>query len=62
MITVIMILAFIICTATTTQWVDSIHNPENAEFVAEIAFNKDITVYEVTQEMFNERYKDTLTK
>lgn len=36
--------------------VNSIHNPENKEFIEEIAFNEDISSEEVTQEMFNARY------
>ena len=39
-----------------TSWGDSIYNPENEEFVVEVAFNLDITVDEVTQEQFNDRY------
>jgi hypothetical protein len=35
---------------------NSIHNPENAEFVVEVAFNEGIKTTEVTQEMFNARY------
>ena len=37
-------------------WENSIYNPENKEFVVEVAFNLDITVNEVTQEQFNDRY------
>lgn len=40
----------------TGYWPDSILNPENSEFVTEIAFNLGIDNNEVTQEMFNERY------
>jgi hypothetical protein len=36
--------------------VDSIYNPENREYVEEIAFNEGISYEEVTQEMFNLRY------
>jgi hypothetical protein len=36
--------------------VNSISNPENAEFVNEVAFNKGIPTSSVTQEMFDERY------
>ena len=35
---------------------DSIKNPDNAEFVNEVAFNKGIKPSEVTQEQFNKRY------
>ena len=36
--------------------VNSIYNPENAEYVNEVAFNKGIPASSVTQEMFDERY------
>jgi len=43
---------------TTDQYdADDIHNPENDEYVNEIAFNEGISYEEVTQEMFNARYK-----
>ena len=41
---------------STGNWDDSIKNPNNEEFVTEIAFNLGIENNEVTQEMFNERY------
>jgi hypothetical protein len=45
-------------TTTTDQYdADSIHNPENREYVEEIAFNEEIAPEAVTQEMFNARYK-----
>jgi len=37
--------------------VNSISNPENAEFVEEVAFNEGIPASSVTQQMFDERYK-----
>ena len=40
----------------TVSWEDSIDNPENKEFVLEVAFNEGVETTEVTQEMFNERY------
>ena len=40
----------------TGYWPDSILNPENEEFVTEVAFNLGIENSEVTQEQFNERY------
>jgi hypothetical protein len=40
----------------TGYWPDSILNPENGEFVTEVAFNLGIENSEVTQEQFNERY------
>lgn len=44
---------------TTTDKYDAadIRNPENREYVEEIAFNEGISYEEVTQEMFNARYK-----
>lgn len=38
------------------KWEDSIKNPENGEFVCEVAFNEGCTAEEVTQEQFNARY------
>ena len=38
-------------------WEDSVKNPENYEFVVEVAFNLGIEPYEVTQAQFNRRYK-----
>jgi hypothetical protein len=40
----------------TGNWDDSIKNPNNEEYVTEIAFNLGIDNNDVTQEMFNERY------
>ena len=39
------------------KWADNIHNPENEEFVEEVAFNLCIPVDQVTQEQFNSRYE-----
>jgi hypothetical protein len=38
------------------KWEDSISNPDNEEFVVEVAFNAGVDAEEVTQEMFNSRY------
>lgn len=38
------------------RWCDNINNPENHEFVVEVAFNEGVEIWEVTQEQFNERY------
>lgn len=38
------------------KWEDNVNNPANLEYVKEIAFNEDIPVKEVTQDMFNRRY------
>jgi hypothetical protein len=40
----------------TGYWPDSILNPDNGEFVTEVAFNLGIENSEVTQQQFNERY------
>jgi hypothetical protein len=37
------------------RWADNIKNPENKEFVREVAFNKK-KIGKVTQEEFNQRY------
>ena len=53
----IIILSLVSCSLIQrAAWEDNISNPENFEYVQEVAFNKGIPVYEVTQEMFNERY------
>jgi hypothetical protein len=36
---------------------NSISNPDNAEYVNEVAFNEGIPASSVTQSMFDERYK-----
>lgn len=43
-------------TLFVSSWVDNIHNPENEEFVIEVAFTLDIETEVVTQEQFNDRY------
>jgi len=49
-----------ICTGcnslSQTAWVDNVNNPENHEFVVEVAFNENVEIWEVTQSQFNERY------
>lgn len=51
----------------SVAWSDDIRNPENAEYVSEIAFNKGLKEYwknpqkKVTQQEFNERYRETLS-
>ena len=42
--------------ACPTKWADNIHNPDNQDFVVEVAFNLGISDTAVTQEQFNERY------
>ena len=39
------------------KWADNIHNPDNQEFVEEVAFNLCIPTDQVTQEQFNSRYE-----
>jgi hypothetical protein len=38
------------------KWEDNINNPDNGEFITEIAFNEKCAPQEVTQIMFNQRY------
>lgn len=42
--------------ACPIKWANSIHNPENKEYVEEVAFNENVKASRVTQEMFNNRY------
>ena len=39
------------------KWTNNIHNPENEEFVEEVAFNLGIHADQVTQSQFNKRYE-----
>ena len=41
----------------SVRYGNSINNPNNDEFVVEVAFNLDIPVDEVTQRQFNARYQ-----
>jgi len=38
------------------SWADNIKNPENEEFVEEVAFNLNKSVSQVSQQEFNNRY------
>lgn len=38
------------------RWADNIKNPENEEFVVEVAFNLNKPVSQVSQQEFNNRY------
>jgi hypothetical protein len=38
------------------KWENSIDNPENGEFVCEVAFNEGCTAEQVTQQQFDARY------
>jgi hypothetical protein len=40
----------------SVKWEDNINNPDNEEFVVEVAFNEGVEVEQVTQTMFNQRY------
>jgi hypothetical protein len=42
---------------SVTKYADDIKNPKNAEYVAEVAFNKGKDAKKVTQEEFDKRYK-----
>ena len=53
---VVMVASYV--TSPGFDYENSVYNPENREYVEEIAFNKDIKAEEVTQAMFNERYLD----
>jgi hypothetical protein len=39
------------------SYADNINNSDNTEYIEEIAFNEGISYEEVTQEMFNNRYR-----
>lgn len=41
------------------SWEDNIKNPDNGEYVDEVAFNLDIKPSQVTQQQFNDRYGKT---
>lgn len=43
-------------TCDAYSWEDNINNPDNAEFIIEVAFNERCAPQEVTQIMFNQRY------
>ena len=40
----------------TVKWEDSIQNPDNQEFIDEVAFNESVASSSVTQQMFDQRY------
>lgn len=40
------------------DWANCILNPENKEYVEEVAFNLNIKAEQVTQQQFNKRYND----
>ena len=39
------------------SYADDINNSDNSEYIEEVAFNEGISYEEVTQEMFNARYR-----
>lgn len=39
------------------SYANNINNSDNSEYIEEIAFNEGISYEEVTQEMFNNRYR-----
>lgn len=49
-------LVLIFAIYNTITWKDSIHNPDNAEYINEVAFNEGCEPYQVTQKQFNSRY------
>lgn len=57
---VLIMLLFSSCTAikiaSKTPWENDIRNPDNQEYVDEVAFSHNIPSNRVTQEQFNERY------
>ena len=63
LVVAVIVVAFILtsCTVSPNElaWDDNIANPENHDFIVEVAFNLDIHVDSVTQEQFNARYHET---
>jgi hypothetical protein len=53
---VVMVASYV--TSPGFDYENSVYNPENREYVEEIAFNEEIAPEAVTQTMFNERYLD----
>jgi hypothetical protein len=56
---VLIVLFFSSCAVAKMQrtpWENDIRNPENQEYVDEVAFSHNIPSNRVTQEQFNERY------
>jgi hypothetical protein len=43
---------------SSVKWENSINNPENGEFITEVAFNLGIENSQVTQAQFDERYSE----
>ena len=57
LVNVILWLGIIVAVYNSLTWEDSIKNPDNDEFVTEIAWNRGIEKHEVKQWMFNQRYE-----
>jgi len=53
----LLILLIPISLISCTSYHNSISNPDNKEYIEEVAFNKGIKVNQVTQKQFNQRYK-----
>ena len=58
LVSLLLILGVILAVYNKLTWEDSVKNPDNDEFVAEVAFNLGIEKHEVTQAQFNRRYKE----
>lgn len=54
-ITILLVMTSCNCTKNV-DWYNDIRNPENAEYVFEVASDNNVTLEEVTQDMFNKRY------
>ena len=52
----IIALAVVLAVYNKITFKDSIHNPDNAPYIIECAFNLDIQPGQVTQKQFNQRY------
>ena len=50
-------LGIILSVYNSLTWKDSVKNPDNDEFVTEVAYNRGIEKHEVKQWMFNQRYE-----
>ena len=56
LVVILATLGLIVAIYNKVTWDDSIHNPENAEYVQEVAFNLDKPAHLVTQKEFRQRY------
>jgi hypothetical protein len=53
---ILITIGMLLASCSATKYTDSIYNPKNEEYVAEVAFNYNIPVSQVTQFQFNCRY------